>query len=63
MENPEITVELTLSEINMILATLGKHPFDDVVALIAKIRSQGEIQIKALQDANSSDTETVTDEV
>lgn len=49
MENPEITVELTLNEINMILASLGKHPFDEVVALVGKIRSQGESQIQALQ--------------
>ena len=49
MENPDIAIELTLSEINMILATLGKHPFDDVVALIAKIRSQGESAIQLFQ--------------
>ena len=49
MENPEIAVELTLNEINMILASLGKHPFDEVVALVGKIRSQGEAQIQALQ--------------
>ena len=51
MENPEITVELTLSEINMILASLGKHPFDEVVALVGKIRSQGEAKIKELQES------------
>jgi hypothetical protein len=49
MENPEITVELTLNEINMILASLGKHPFDEVVALVSKIRLQGEARIKELQ--------------
>lgn len=51
MENPEITVELTLNEINMILASLGKHPFDEISQLIGKIRSQGEEQISALQAA------------
>ena len=49
MENPELTVELTLNEINMILASLGKHPFDEISQLIGKIRSQGEAQIQALQ--------------
>lgn len=53
MENPEITLELTLNEINMILASLGKHPFDEVVALVSKIRTLGEAQIKALQEAAS----------
>ena len=51
MENPEITIELTLNEINMILASLGKHPFDEISQLIGKIRSQGEEQISALQAA------------
>jgi hypothetical protein len=60
MENPEITIELTLTEINMILASLGKHPFDDVVALVGKIRMQGEEQLKTLQDAKVS--EEVTEE-
>ena len=60
MENPEITIELTLTEINMILASLGKHPFDDVVALVGKIRMQGEEQLKTLQDAKAS--EEVTEE-
>jgi len=55
MENPEITVELTLNEINMILASLGKHPFDEVVALVGKIRSQGEAQIQALQAQTSEE--------
>ena len=57
MENPDLTIELTLTEINMILASLGKHPFDEVVALMSKIREQGEVQIKALQEA-----EAVTEE-
>jgi hypothetical protein len=53
MENSDLTIELTLNEINMILASLGKHPFEDVVALVSKIREQGEVQIKALQEAES----------
>lgn len=61
MENPEITVELTLNELNMILASLGKHPFDEVVALVGKIRSQGEVQIKALQEAEAA-VEEATEE-
>jgi hypothetical protein len=55
MENPELTVELTLNEINMILASLGKHPFDEVVALVSKIKLQGEAQIQALQTQPSEE--------
>ena len=57
MENPEITIELTLNEINMILASLGKHPFDEISQLIGKIRSQGEEQISALQAAEQQPEE------
>lgn len=51
MENPEIELSLTLNEINIILASLSKHPFDEISQLIGKIRSQGEEQISALQAA------------
>ena len=49
MENPEIEITLSLSEINVILAVLGKHPFDEISQLIGKIRSQGESAIQLLQ--------------
>ena len=39
-----IKLELTIQEVNTILRTLGKHPFDEVVALISKIKSQGDPQ-------------------
>lgn len=49
MENPEIEITLSLSEINVILTVLGKHPFDEISQLIGKIRSQGESAIQLLQ--------------
>jgi hypothetical protein len=57
MENPEIKIDLTLTEINMILASLGKHPFEDVVALVGKIKIQGEEQLKVLQEAAAASAE------
>ena len=33
-----IKLELTVDEANTILRTLGKHPFEEVVALINKIK-------------------------
>ena len=46
---PVIKLELTLNEANTILRVLGKHPFDEVVELIQKIKMQGEASIAALQ--------------
>lgn len=43
-----IKLELTIEECNMILRVLGKHPFEEVVAVINKIKSQGEPQVEAI---------------
>jgi hypothetical protein len=53
MENVTITLELKLEDVNKILASLGKHPFDEIVELIGRIRIQGEEQLKALQEAEA----------
>jgi hypothetical protein len=44
-----IKIELTVEEANTILRVLGKHPFEEVVNLIGKIKSQGEPQVAALE--------------
>lgn len=46
-----IKLELTVDECNMILRTLGKHPFEEVVALVNKIKAQGEPQVVAMTAA------------
>lgn len=38
--NEKIKLELTLEEVNMIIASLGKQPFVDVYKLIEKIHLQ-----------------------
>ena len=43
-----IKLELTVDECNMILRVLGKHPFEDVITLITKIKQQGEPQVAAM---------------
>ena len=43
-----IKLELTVEEVNTILRTLGKHPFEEVVALIGKIKGQGDPQVAEL---------------
>lgn len=39
-----INLELTVSEVNTILASLGKHPFIEIASLIKKIKEQGDAQ-------------------
>ena len=55
-----IKIELTVDECNMILRTLGKHPFEDVVALINKIKQQGEPQVAAIAEAEAKEKESNT---
>ena len=43
-----IKLELTIDECNMILRVLGKHPFEEVVAVINKIKQQGEPQVEEI---------------
>lgn len=43
-----IKLELSIEEVNTILRVLGKHPFDEVVALIGKIKGQGDPQVDEL---------------
>ena len=44
-----IKLELTVDEANMILRVLGKHPFEEVVSVIGKIKQQGEPQVAAAE--------------
>lgn len=41
----EIVLSLTINEVNVILRSLGKHPFDEIAALIGKIKQQGDQQL------------------
>ena len=43
-----IKLELTIDEVNMILRVLGKHPFEEVVAVVSKIKQQGDPQVDEL---------------
>lgn len=52
-----IKLELTIDEANTILRVLGKHPFEEVVALINKIKQQGEPQVAAIAEAEQAAAE------
>ena len=41
--------ELTLDEANLVLAALGKAPFDQVANLIGKLKQQAEPQLQRVQ--------------
>jgi len=43
-----IKLELSIDECNLILRVLGKHPFEEVVALISNIKKQGDPQAQAM---------------
>ena len=47
----DINLTLDVNEVNAILRSLGKHPFDEIVSLITKIKSQGEPQVQAAEAA------------
>ena len=52
MENDqtlELNLSLSVAEINVILRSLGKHPFEEIAALIQKIKQQGEVQLAEMQ--------------
>jgi hypothetical protein len=44
-----IKLELSIDECNTILRVLGKHPFEEVVTIINKIKQQGEPQVVAME--------------
>lgn len=43
-----IKLELSIGETNLVLATLGKQPFEAVASLIQKIQTQGGPQAEAV---------------
>ena len=45
----EVTLTLTMEEVNAVLASLSKMPYEAVAPLIEKIVSQGELQIKGTE--------------
>lgn len=60
MENDqtlELNLSLSIAEINVILRSLGKHPFEEIAALIQKIKQQGEVQLAEMQQGQAEQPE------
>jgi len=51
-----IKLELEINEVNMILAVLGKHPFEEVASLVVKIKNQGDPQAEAIAAKTAAET-------
>ena len=49
--SPEITLRLTLDDINLILEGVGSLPFARVFALVSRIQTQAAEQLKAAAPA------------
>lgn len=52
-----IKLELTIEQINIILASLGKQPFEAVAGVINEIQRQGGPQAAALAEAAKAEAE------
>ena len=50
-----IKLELEVQEVNLVLRSLGKHPFDEIASLITKIKQQGEAQLAEQEKANADE--------
>lgn len=49
--------ELSIDEANLVLAALGKAPFEQVAGLISKLREQAAPQLQAAQTAPAESAE------
>lgn len=50
----EITLTLTLAEINQILSSLGEQPYKEVFQLVNKIQQQAQRQLENAENASLS---------
>ena len=57
----EITLKLTLSEVNLVLEALGNLPFRQVFEVVGKIQEQAGGQIKPPEAVNESKAEEAAD--
>lgn len=58
-----ITITLTLDQLNLVLAALAKLPFEAVTDTIAVIRQQGTEQLQAAEAAKAKEQSMIVEEV
>ena len=54
MNDQQISLTLSVREVDMILVLLAKRPLEEVIDLFAKIKAQGSAQISAKENEVSS---------
>ena len=54
MNEQQISLTLSLREVDMILVSLAKLPLEEVIDLFAKIKAQGSAQISAKENEASN---------
>jgi hypothetical protein len=57
MENLELTLKLTVAEVNVILSGLGKLPLETGIAVYERIKIQAQPQIRAVETPNLTTTD------
>jgi len=57
----DLTITLTLEELNVVMSGLGQLPYAQVSPLVDKIRGQAIPQVQAQQQAQAPAQPTVTD--
>jgi hypothetical protein len=58
-----ITITLTLDQLNLVLAALAKLPFEAVTDTIGVIRQQGQEQLQAAEAAKANEQPMIVEEV
>lgn len=58
MDNVSIDLKLTVAQVNIILAHLGRGAFSDVAAVIEEIRKQAAPQVANAQQQSSSEDQS-----
>ena len=54
MDNLELNLKLTLAEVNILLAGLGKLPLEAGIAVYENVKAQAQPQIQAAEDASKA---------
>ena len=53
MSEQTIKLELTISEVNLVLEALGEQPFKEVFALVARLQAQARSQLGEVANSTS----------
>lgn len=57
----EITITLSMEQLNVVLFALSKQPYDAVAQLIGEIQKQAQPQVQAAQAAMSQEAEVASE--